>query len=404
MDRRTVLATVTTATLGGCLNLQSDESTPTSGRDNSTETVDEQTAESTPTETVEAVDDELSLQSSWARSFSSERYLVVDGDRLYTPVRGSGDGADGVRAVALDSGETLWTAALGTSPNFMYATAANNRLYLTTDETLYAVETADGRVAEQRSLGDTRGPPAVVDGTVVVGTTFEEENTLYGLDAETFAERWRLGNQLELDDGAYLTSGFDGAVAAGGHVVAAYWSGRLSAYDPTDGTELWRTRFVTAGPKYGPFPDGVGGVLAIESEQLVVASLDPATGDRRWEFGFETRTGELPPVARPVVADGTGWLGVERNLFCFDIETGDVRWRVDLSDPVSDGRVGLTAETVWVVTGDEQETWHGYDRTDGTLRYQNPDPPLSAYLLGDGTGLVASGREALERFAVEEAE
>ncbi|MFC6755668.1 MULTISPECIES: PQQ-binding-like beta-propeller repeat protein [Haloarcula] len=402
MDRRTVLATVTTATLGGCLNLRSGESTPTSGRDNSTETVDETTSKSTPT--VGAIDNELSLESSWARSFPSERYLFVDGDRLYTPVRGSGDRADGIRAVALESGATLWTAALGTSPNFMYATVANNRLYLTANQTLYAVETTDGRIAEQRSLGNTRGPPAVVDGTVVVGTTFEEKNTLYGLDAETFAERWRVGNRLELGDGRYVPSGFDGAVAAGGRVVAAYWNGRLSAYDPTNGTELWRTQFVTAGPKYGPFPDGVGRVLAIQSEQLVVASLDPATGDRRWEFEFETRTGDLPPVARPAVVDGTGWLGVERNLFCFDIETGDIRWRVDLSDPVSDGRVGLTAETVWVVTGDEQATWHGYDRTDGTLRYQNPDPPLSAHILGDGTGLVASGRAALERFAVGEAE
>ena len=393
MNRRTALATVATAALGGCLNLQSDDSTATPNRANRTGT-----GGSTPTDTGEPFENELSLQSSWSRSFPSNQELYVDGDRLYTPIW---DSVDGIRAVALDSGETLWTAMLGTSPNSMYATVVGDRLYLTASEALYAVGTEDGQVKGRRDLGDTRGPPAVVDGTVVVGTTFDEENALYGLDARTLSEQWRLGNRLELGDNRFVTSMFDGAVAAGDRVIAAYWSSRLSAYDPTDGTELWRTRFVTAGPQYGPFPDGVGGVLAIETEQLVVASLDPATGQRRWEFGFETRTGGLPPVARPAIADGTGWLGVERNLFCFDVGTGEIRWQVDLSDPVADGRVGLTAETVWVVTGDEQETWQGYDRTDGTLRYRNPNPPLSAHLLGDGTGLVASGRDGLERFAVE---
>lgn len=404
MDRRTALATVATAAFSGCLDFRRGESTATSDRDSQSGAGESDLPESTPTETAERVDNELTLQSSWSRSFPSERYLYVDGDSLYTPFRGSADEADGIKAIALDTGETRWTAALGTSPNQLFATVAGDRLYLTARDSLYAVGTADGRVMERRTLGDTRGAPAVVDGTVVVGTKFEEENTLYGLDAETLTEQWQLGHRLELGDHRYVPSGFDGAVAADDRVVAAYRNGRFSAYDPTDGTELWRTEFVTAGPRYGPFLDGVGSVLAIESEQLVVASLDPATGTRRWEVEFETRTGSLPPVARPVAADGTVWLGVERNLFCLDAETGDVRWRVDLTDPVANSRVGLTRETVWVVTGDEQETWHGYDRTDGTLRYLNPDPPLSAYLLGDGTGLVASGRDALERFAVGEAQ
>jgi outer membrane protein assembly factor BamB len=405
--RRTALGTIGSIALAGCLSFE-PEDTPEAGGANDTGAQTTSSASDTPTatdsptptETERPVPNSVSLRSAWQRTFASEYDLHVDGGVLYTPFRGGAGEPEGIRAVAAGSGETRWTADLGTSPSILYATTAGNRLYLTADERLFAVDTETGSVAATMELGDTRGAPAVVGDTLVVGTTFEDENTLYGLDPATLEERWRVGHRLELDNGRYAPSGFDGAVSAAGLAVSAYRNGRLSAYDPATGDERWVTEFVTAGPEYGPYVDGAGGVVAVDSERRVVASLDPETGETVWEFTFQTRTGELPPVARPTFVDGIGFLGVERHLFAFDVETGERRWHVSLEEQVTDGRLGVTNDTVWAVTG--EGTLQGYDRDGGDRQYRDPDPPLAGDLVGDGSALLVSSRSSLGRFEVSE--
>ena len=409
MRRRTALGTIGSIALAGCLSFEPEDTPEADGaNDTGAQTAssasDTPTATDnpTPTETETPVRNSITLESAWQRTFASEYDLHVDDGVLYTPFRGDAGEPEGVRAVAAESGETRWTADLGTSPNSLYATTAGNHLYLTADETLFSVDTEAGSVAATMELGDTRGAPAVVGDTLVVGTNSTDENTLYGLDPATLEERWRVGHRLDLGDGRYAPSGFDGAVSAAGLAVSAYRNGRLSAYDPATGDERWVTEFATAGPAYGPYADGAGGVVAVDSERRVVASLDPETGETGWEFGFQTRTGELPPVAQPTFVDGTGFLGVERHLFAFDVESGERRWHVSLDEQVTDGRLGVTDETVWVVTG--EGTLQGYGRDGGDRQYRESDPPMAGHLVGAGSALLVSSRSSLGRFEISEAD
>ena len=406
MRRRTALGTICSLALSGCLSFEPEDTTETgragdAGTRTATSASETPTAIDTPTATETPVRNSVSIESAWEQTFSSEKDFHVDSGVLYTPFRGDAGEPQGIRAVATESGETRWTSDLGTSPNILYATTAMDHLYLTADETLFAVDTETGSVATAMELGDTRGAPAVVGDTLVVGTTFEDENTLYGLDPATLEERWRVGHRLDLGDDRYAPSGFDGAVSAGELAVSAYRNGRLSAYDPVTGDERWVTEFTTAGPKYGPYADGAGGVVAVDSERRVVASLDSETGETEWEFDFQTRTGELPPVARPTFVDGTAFLGVERHLFAFDVETGERRWHVSIDEQVTDGRIAVTDDTVWTVTG--AGTLQGYARDSGDPHYHDSDPPMTGDLVGDGNDLLVSSRSSLGRFTISEA-
>ena len=118
--------------------------------------------------------------------------------------------------------------------------------------------------------GAVHSSPAVVDGTVYVGS---RDGRLYALDAATGAPRWEYR------------------------------------------TESW----VESSPAV------VDGTLYFGSQDGMLRALDAATGALRWEFdaGFGVDSS-------PAVAGGTVYFGADRGLFAVAAASGELRWSLEL--------------------------------------------------------------------------
>ena len=118
--------------------------------------------------------------------------------------------------------------------------------------------------------GAVHSSPAVVDGTVYVGS---RDGRLYALDAATGAPRWEYR------------------------------------------TESW----VESSPAV------VDGSVYFGSQDGMLRALDAATGTLRWEFDAEFGVDSAPAVAA-----GTVYFGADRGLFAVDAASGEPRWSLEL--------------------------------------------------------------------------
>lgn len=392
MRRRCVLAALGSVGLGGCLGLES----PT--RDGGNESAGEETDEKSEIDGDDeggrwsGHENEIGLERTWTTDFDLEHGgRLIDGTIYVTGRREGGEG--GILAVNPADGEVEWTCRLGDAPLSLYAASDDGSLYVgvRSQETIYRIDRRTGSIEATAAFEETRGNPALVDGTLVIGSFRPSEtDVLVGFDARTLTERWR----LSVDH-----SGFDGAVAADGVVVASYRNGRLSGYDPRDGDELWVTDLNIPGPRFGPFVDDEGRVIAVDEERRQIARLDPRDGSRLWTIDFDTRTGELPPVAVPFFDGETGVVGVERHVIAADLDSGQRQWSAELPGSV-DSPIAAAGDTYWVLgrTDDSSDgTLYGFDAADGTLRYRANEAAVNDNhrLFGDGSRIAVFERDRL---------
>ena len=118
--------------------------------------------------------------------------------------------------------------------------------------------------------GAVHSSPAVVDGTVYVGS---RDGRLYALDAATGALRW------EFATGSWVESS----------------------------------------------PAVVDGRVYFGSQDGMLRALDAATGALRWEFHAEFGVDSAPAVAGGIV-----YFGADRGLFAVDAASGEPRWSLEL--------------------------------------------------------------------------
>lgn len=194
--------------------------------------------------------------------------------------------------------------------------------------TLVAVSLSDGTAAWDAELAAARVPPQVgvgPDAVYVGGSDLQA----FGRDGR---ERWTAGLEHSVavaptvaDDRIFVAGSDDGvsAVSPGGDSLwettvegssrargsgpidssPAYDgerlyvsnTGRITALDPADGTELWAT---DTGFADAPVV-GADGVLAAGLNEL--HCLDPATGERRWTFHTDADSGSR---ISPALLDG----------------------------------------------------------------------------------------------------
>ncbi|MXR40999.1 PQQ-binding-like beta-propeller repeat protein [Halobaculum sp. WSA2] len=205
------------------------------------------------------------------------------------------------------------------------------------------IEVEGGSLAWERSLGDDLvSEPAFVDGTVAVAVGTD----VVGLDAATGETAWTFETAVSIGDEyeygrptadlrvhegtLYALVGISVGTGAHDHVLHA-----LTA----DGDERWRFGTRVAGfHSFLGFGDGavvVGTNDDAISDELdhAVFAIETADGSRRW-------TAESGDAMDGTVADGVALVEADTAVDCFDLETGERRFRSEAPD---DARVTATA-------------------------------------------------------------
>jgi outer membrane protein assembly factor BamB len=152
--------------------------------------------------------------------------------------------------------------------------------------------------------------------------------------------------------------------------------GQIVSLDPATGEVRWQVDtpesasgdpIVSEGIVYAGMGNLVGGGAA-------VYALDAATGAELWRTDVENR--ELPATPIDAITLANGTLFVNRGdavLLALDAATGELRWEVDLQKP-SRGAPFVDGETVYVSTGFDGARIFAFDAATGEERWSVEDP------------------------------
>ena len=174
--------------------------------------------------------------------------------------------------------------------------------------------------------GAVHSSPAVVDGTVYVGS---RDARLYALDAATGAKRWEFRTESWVESSPAVV---DGSVYFGSQ------DGKLRALDAATGALRWE---FDAGFGVWSSPAVAGGLVYFGASDTLYA-VDAASGKRRWSFEIRGRAGS------PVVANGIVYVG---SVYALDARRGWRRLRFRTFQRVG-STVAVAGGTVYAVNSD----------------------------------------------------
>lgn len=189
----------------------------------------------------------------------------------------------------------------------------------------------------QRPIGSGYAGIAVADGVLVTAGREGDQDMLFGLDAESGDERWRvdLGATYAGHDGSH-----DGPIAtpaiADGRAFMVSARGRLVAVDLASGAPVWSRELASEleveGPFYGwassPRPVGDLLVMWVGGDKGHVAAFDRRDGKLVWKQLEESTDAQSPMVAKLagreqiVVIGGVSIAGL-------DPRDGTVLWQLE---------------------------------------------------------------------------
>jgi outer membrane protein assembly factor BamB len=235
----------------------------------------------------------------WSVHGPTQAPTVVDG------VVYAADDLHSLWAIDAQTGRKLWVAHAPLGGYGYGLAVANGRVYVGGDDVdgtapVYAYNAVTGALAWRTDTGGrVLGTPAVVRGTVYVGST---DYVFYALNAKTGRVRWT------------ATTGGDisaSPAVANGVVYAGSADGNVYAYDAITGDPLW------VAPTGGVISAGqaaivANGVVYIGSTDHSVHAFDAVTGDQLWSY----QTGGN--VQRQSVVDGTLYVtSLDAKLYAF---------------------------------------------------------------------------------------
>lgn len=223
--------------------------------------------------------------------------------------------------------------------------------------------------------------PAIVDGTVYVGTRDEngsDNNTVVAVDLEDGEKRWKFKADSQVQSSPAVADRI---------VYASSIRGTLYALDTKSGEKLWEKSVgkdevqrawmyysptVSDGVVYQAYSTGKGGALM---------ALDAKTGQELWTSKL---AGNWIAENSPVVKDGRVYVGADGGyLIAFDAKTGAEQWRkrpaggwMHSMPAIDNGRIYMGYGGGLVVALDAatgNELW----------RYKSED---SSYIAGGTTG------------------
>jgi eukaryotic-like serine/threonine-protein kinase len=169
------------------------------------------------------------------------------------------------------------------------------------------------------------------DGTVYAGG---QDGQMHALEARTGREKWsfRAGGPIRTR-----------ATVAGASLYFQADDGYLYALAPASGKELWRQRVVAKPIERLPFDNPksrfdrfgsdvavAGGRLYVGTHDGRVVALDPARGQKAWEFASGDSV-----LAAPAVDAGRVYFGsFDGHVYALDAGSGKLLWKRDTRGPV----------------------------------------------------------------------
>ncbi len=139
--------------------------------------------------------------------------------------------------------------------------------------------------------GPIHSSPAVVDGTVYVGS---QDHKFYALDAATGTKRW------EYKTGSFVDSS---PAIVNGVVYFGSNDGRLYAVDAHSGEKLWD--FKTKYPIVSS-PAVANSIVYFGADDYYIYALDAVEGTKLWDFKTDGYVLSSPVVANGIVYSGSG--------------------------------------------------------------------------------------------------
>lgn len=228
---------------------------------------------------------------------------VIAGDRIYAAA------ADGeVRAVARESGQTIWKKDLDIS---LAGGVGHHEGALFLGGSDGEVVLLDAQTGEQRWMiylsGEVLAPPQG-DGEVVVVQTYDGK--LFGLDQATGEKLWNYDSTVPV----LTIRGTSTPILNEGVAYAGFANGRVFAFKAESGSVLWEARIaIPQGRSEIERIVDVDGAMALQGAELYVASyhgrvvaLDIRTGRKIWQRDTSSFNGVSQGFGNVYVSEETG--------------------------------------------------------------------------------------------------
>lgn len=228
-------------------------------------------------------------------------------------------GFDTVHAIRTTGGRKTWQLE---TPDIIYSAPLlkDGTLYIASDNGYVRAlnpESADELWRTSLGIGDLRSSPTVVDNRLFIGS----EEFLYALNTETGEELWDIKDESTVQAGgdSYETITDDIESAPTVFDGTVYFNALgTNAVDAESGRSIW-TYDPTISPHKGSSPTATNDTVFAGSVEYLHA-IDIEDGDERWRF--ETRgSGSGRSPSSPVVVDGVAYFGGTDSKF-YAIDTG----------------------------------------------------------------------------------
>ncbi|MBK5965117.1 outer membrane protein assembly factor BamB [Thiocystis minor] len=318
----------------------------------------------TPPTKLSSVVQEVAVNVLW----SARPTRGSDGRRLYlVPALAAShlyvaDARGRVVSIAAETGRILWERETGLTfsggPD-----VEGDRLALGTSQgELLVLSTQDGREQWRALLGSEvlSVPRFTGDGKLVVHTL---DDTLYGLDAATGKELWRIAYPAPV----LTLRGSSTPTMTPSGIVVGLSGGKLIKLDPQDGTPLWEV--IVSRPSgrselariadIDADPILIGNTLYVGSYNGDLAAVDATTGEVLWRRELSAHAG--------LAAEGTGLFVTDSQdrIWAADLDSGAGRWKQEnllyrqLTAPALVGNL--------LAVGDLEGYLHLLNQSDGRL-------------------------------------
>lgn len=218
--------------------------------------------------------------------------------------------------------------------------------------------------------GPVQSAPAVVDGTVYVGS---DDNRVYALSASDGSERWNVstGGSVKSSPAVVNDTVFVGSN-----------DGRLYALNATDGTERWT---VTTGGAVRSSPTVVADTVYVGSDDGNVYAIRTSNGTQRWSVTTGGAVKSSPAVAKSLVYVGSD----DNSVYALNATDGSQRWNVATGSSI---RSSPAVENRTVYAGSLDQSLYALNASDGTQRWRSSlgNDVRSSPAVMDGTVYVGT--------------
>ena len=273
-------------------------------------------------------------------------------EQVDVPARGKPGGTLAAPAWTFDAGSPLWPGPV-VSRGFVFAGGQDGQLH--------AVDARTGQKRWSfRADGAVRTRPCVAGDALYFQA---DDGFLYKLDAATGKESWRVQlvpkpvERLPFDNpkSRYDRFGSD-VTAAGGRLYVGTHDGHVLAIDPAKGERLWD--FAT-GDSVLAAPAVDSGRVYVGSFDKSVYALDAASGTLLWKRPTEGAVVSTPAVAGDLVVVGNR----AYDLVGITAATGEIAWKryvwfswIESSATVKDGVAYLGSSDAALVSAVDAKT------------------------------------------------